>query len=64
MSASLEALHRVAREAGIIPVDPPAQVATEICREFHRLRGRVIALEDGLRRANHRLEILTPGDIP
>lgn len=66
MSAStpaLESLHRVAREMGILPIDTPSQVATEICREFHRLRGENIALGKALERANTRLDILE-GSIP
>lgn len=55
---ALHALQRVAREAGIDHACSPDHVATEICREFHRLRGENIALSQGLERANHRLNIL------
>lgn len=62
---ALEALHRVAREVGVMPVATPDRVATEICREFHRMRSRINELEDGLERANHRIDILTlEGSIP
>jgi hypothetical protein len=59
MSATaLHALHRVAREVGIDHQRDSEFVATDICREFHRLRGSNIALTEGLSRANHRLNIL------
>lgn len=59
MSATaLHALQRVAREVGIDHQRDSEFVATDICREFHRLRGENISLADGLKRANHRLSIL------
>ena len=61
MSAStpaLDALHRVAREIGILPTNAPSHIATEICREFRRLRGENIALGNAVERANIRLDIL------
>lgn len=53
-----KSLHRVAREMGILPTGTPSHVATEICREFHRLRGENIALGNALERANIRLDIM------
>lgn len=61
---ALDALHRVAREVGILPESKPEHLATEICREFHRMRGRISSLEQGLECANRRLDILTLEDIP
>lgn len=60
---ALDALHRVSREVGVLPEGTADHVATGICREFHRLRSELIALEQGLERANKRLDILE-GTIP
>lgn len=61
---ALEALRRVAQEAGFDPNRLSEQVATDLCREFHRLRSENISLAEGLERANTRLQILEGTNIP
>jgi len=59
---ALEALHRVALEVGCVPIEPPAHLATAICREYHRMRTENIALGDALECANQRISILEGSD--
>lgn len=61
---ALEALHRVAHEIGIVPIDPPSALANKICQAIRELQVDLNDARLGLGRANHRLEILTPEDIP
>lgn len=55
---ALESLHRVAREAGIDHQRVSEEIVADLCKEFHRLRSENIALQQGLERANLRLNIL------
>lgn len=60
---ALDALHRVALEVGVAPIDPPAHLATAICSEYRRTHTENIALGEALERANHRISILE-GTVP
>jgi hypothetical protein len=55
---SLEALHRVAREAGVSTEQLSEHVARDLCAEFRRLRSENLSLGEAVERANHRLNIL------
>lgn len=61
---ALDALHLVAHEVGIIPIDPPSALASKICQDVREMQAENNELRASLTRANQRLDILSQENIP